>query len=281
MTVQLPRRPAVHLSKPHPSRKVGAFILPFNLLIPFLKTALRFSSADPLSLPSMKKFLSLLVALTALTCSSFAADPVVTRATIIEHLDSCEAILQDLQGNFKTAIPADVLRRAKGIVIVNQFQAGFIFGIKDGYAVAMARRPNGKWSVPAFLRTGELSFGLQAGGKSITAVYLLMDEAAARLLFKNKFNFGAEAKATAGVRAAERESTTTTLSTESNVLVYSASEGLFLGAALKTGYMSPDNDANRTFYNSSNRIPELLFSDWVTPPTEAHFIMDYVERLTK
>jgi len=228
----------------------------------------------------MKKFLSLVFAFTALA-GALSADPVVNRATIIEHLDSCEAILQDLQGNYKTAIPADVLRRAKGIVIVNQFQAGFVFGVKDGYAVALARRPNGRWSVPAFLRTGELSFGLQAGGKSVTAVYLLMDESAARLLFKNKFNLGAEAKANAGVRAAERESTTTSLKTESNVLVYSASEGLYLGAALKTGYMSPDNEANRVFYNSTNRIPELLFSDWVTPPTEAHFLMDYVTRLTQ
>lgn len=229
----------------------------------------------------MKKFLSLLFACTTLAGFLSAAEPVVTRATVIEHLDSCEAILQDIQGNFKTAIPADVLRRAKGIVIVNQFQAGFIFGIKDGYAVAMARRPNGKWSVPAFLRTGELSFGLQAGGKSVTAVYVLMDEAAARLLFKNKFNLGAEAKVTAGVRDAERESTTTTLRTESNVLVYSASEGLYLGAAIKTGYMSPDDESNRVFYNSTNRIPELLFSDWVTPPPEAHFLMDYVTRLTQ
>lgn len=229
----------------------------------------------------MKKFLSLLVASTALAGFLSAAEPVISRATVIEHLDSCEAILQDIQGNFKTAIPNDVLRRAKGIVIVNQFQAGFIFGIKDGYAVAMARRPNGKWSVPAFLRVGELSFGLQVGGKSVTAVYVLMDEAAARLLFKNKFNLGAEAKVTAGVRDAQRESTTTALRTEANVLVYSASEGLYLGAAIKTGYMSPDDESNRVFYNSTHRIPELLFSDWVTPPPEAHFLMDYVTRLTQ
>jgi lipid-binding SYLF domain-containing protein len=228
----------------------------------------------------MKKFLSLLFAFTALA-GALSADPVVTRATVIEHLDSCEAILQDLQGNFKTAVPADILRRAKGIVIVNQFQAGFIFGVKDGYAVAMARRPNGKWSVPAFLRTGELSFGLQAGGKSVTAVYLLMDDTATRLLFKSKFNLGAETKANAGIRAAERESSTASIGNEANVLVYTSSEGLYLGAAIKTGYMSPDNDANRLFYNSSNRIPELLFSDWVTPPPEAHFLMDYVTRLTQ
>ncbi len=228
----------------------------------------------------MKKFISLLFVFAAFA-GALSAEPVATRASVIEHIDSCEAILQDLQGNYKTAIPTETLRRAKGIIIVNQFQAGFIFGIKDGYAVAMARRPNGKWSVPAFLRTGELSFGLQAGGKSVTAVYLLMDDAATRLLFKSKFNLGAEAKANAGIRAAERESVTSSIRTEPSVLVYTGSEGLYLGAAIKTGYMSPDNEANRLFYNSNNRIPELLFSDWVTPPPEAHFLMDYVTRLTQ
>jgi hypothetical protein len=28
-------------------------------------------------------------------------------------------------------------------------------------------------------------------------------------------------------------------------------------------------------------MPELLFSDWVTPPQEVRFIMDYVTRLTR
>ena len=227
----------------------------------------------------MKKFLLTLFCFTALTGALSAAG--VTRASVISHLDTCEAILQDIQGNFKTAIPADILHRAKGIVIVNQFQAGFIFGIKDGYAVAMARRPNGKWSVPAFLRAGELSFGLQAGGKSINAVYVLMDENTARLLFKSRFNLGAEAKAVAGIRAAERESVTKVIPGDANVLVYSTTEGLYLGAAIKTGYMSPHNEANQVFYNSDHRLPELLFSDWVTPPTEAHFLMDYVTRLTQ
>lgn len=227
----------------------------------------------------MKKLLTAIFCALAFASAMSAAG--ITRAAVIERLDTCEAILQDIQGNFKTAIPADILRRAKGIVVVNQFQASFIFGIKDGYAVALVRRPNGKWSVPAFLRAGELSFGLQAGGKSINAVYVLMDDQTARLLFKPRMNLGAEAKVVAGIRAAERERVTESLPNEPNVYVYTSNEGLFFGAAIKTGYMSPHEDANRLFYNSNYRLPELLFSDWVTPPPEARFIMDYVARITQ
>ena len=228
----------------------------------------------------MKKFLTALFGLTALAAMLPAASS-LTRETVITHLDSCEAILQEIQGNAKTAIPADILHRAKGLVLVNQFQAGFILGIKDGYAVAMVRRPNGKWSVPAFLKAGELSFGLQAGGKSITAVYVLMDDDTARLLLKNRMNLGAEAKAVAGIRAAEREALSKTLPGDANVLVYSTTEGFYLGAAVKTGYMSPSEESNRLFYNTNHRMPELLFSDWVTPPEEARYLMNYVTRLTQ
>jgi len=228
----------------------------------------------------MKKFLTALFCVSALAAMLPAATG-LTREAVVTHLDSCEAILQEMQGNVKTAIPADKLRAAKGIVIVNQFQAGFVVGIKDGYAVALVRRPNGKWSVPAFFRTGELSFGFQAGGKAINAVYVLMDDGAARLLLKNRFNIGAEAKAVAGIRAAERERTTHALPTEPNVYVYSTTEGFYLGAAVKTGYMSPHDESNRLFYNTTSRMPELLYSDWVTPPAEARFLMDYVTRLTQ
>ena len=227
----------------------------------------------------MKKFLTAVFCFTTLVAGLRAADG-FDRASVVKQLDSCEAILQEIQGNIKTAIPADVLRKAKGLIIVNQFQGGFIFGIKDGYGVALVRRPNGKWSVPAFLKAGEFSLGLQAGAKSINAVYVLMDDETARLLFRNRMNLGVDAKAVAGIRAAEREAVSKSLPGDANVLIYSSTEGFYVGATLKTGFLSPHQRANELFYNSSHRMPELLYSDWVTPPPEARFIMDYVSRLT-
>jgi lipid-binding SYLF domain-containing protein len=231
----------------------------------------------------MKKFLNAFLCLAALATAALplqAATPEVKRSTLVERLDTCEAILQDMQSSTKTAIPAEVLRRAQGIVIVNQVQAGLFLGIKDGYAIAMVRRPNGKWSIPIFLRAGEASFGLQAGVKAVNTVLVLMDEQTSRLLLKSRFNFGAEAKAMAGVRGGEREAVTKQLVEGANVLAYSLQEGYYLGAAIKTGFMQPNESANRVFYKTNHRTPELLFSDWVTPPEETRFLMDYVTRLT-
>jgi len=228
----------------------------------------------------MKKILTAVLSLTVLVAASRAADG-LTRSHVLTQLDSCEAILREIQSSTRTAIAAKDLRNARGIIIVNQFQGGLIFGIKDGYGVAMVRRPNGKWSVPAFLKAGEFSFGLQAGAKAINAVYLLMDDNTARLLLRNRMNLGADAKAVAGIRAAEREAVTKALPGDANVLVYTNVEGLYVGATIKTGYLSPHQKANELFYGTTNRMPELLYSDWVTPPPEARYLMDYVTKLTQ
>jgi len=227
----------------------------------------------------MKKFLLAVFCLTGLLGLLRAQN--FDRKTVVTELDSCEAIIREMQGNYKTAIPADYLRKARGIIIINQFQGSFIVGIKDGYGVALVRRANGKWSVPAFLKAGEFSVGFQAGGRAINAVYLLMDDDSARLLFKNRMNLGAEAHVAAGIRAADSEAVTKPLPINTNVLVYSTTEGLFAGAAVKTGYITPHEPANELFYNSKNRMPELLYSDWVTPPPEAKFIMEYVTQITQ
>lgn len=228
----------------------------------------------------MKKFLTFILGAT-LVASSFAQSDIPSHKAILERLDSCEAILQEFQGNARLAIPADVLRRARGIIITNQFKASFFLGIKDGYGVMLVRRPNGKWSVPAFLKAGDVSLGFQVGGQALNTVMVILDDETPRRLFRGRVNFGSEAKVVAGIRSAESEMVTQNLPSGTNVLVYSNQEGLIAGVALKTGFISPDERVNDAFYKTKHKLPELLYSDWVQPPEEARFLMNYVEQLTR
>lgn len=223
----------------------------------------------------MKRLLLLAVVLSLATAAG-AAD--YQRADYVARLQTCEAILQSTMLYPASAIPADVLRRAKGLVIVNQVQVGFLLGVKDGWGVAMVKKPNGQWSVPVFIKAGELSFGLQLGGKSVETVFVLMDDAATRLLFRTRFNFGMDAKAVAGPAEAEAERTTKPL--DAQVLVYSNVKGLYAGATVKTGAMSPQVDATQQFYQTYYGIPEILFSDWVKPQPESRELMNFVARLS-
>ncbi len=220
----------------------------------------------------------LLLLAAALSLSVAAGAAPIKRSDYVVRLQTCEAILQDTMQSPHRAIPADIFHRAKGIVILNQVHVGFLFGVRGGWGIAMVKHANGQWSVPIFLSGGELSFGLQAGGKSVETVFLLMDETTTRMLFKPRFNLGLDAKAVAGPAAAEAESTTRNY--DAQVLVYTNVKGFYAGATVKTGTVTPLTEATQQFYNTEYGLPEILFSDWVTPAPEAREIMAYIQRVS-
>jgi lipid-binding SYLF domain-containing protein len=225
----------------------------------------------------MKKFLlpslvALLAALPARTETKSARD------VLVEHVETCEAILQEFQNRPETAIPPAVWQKARGVIIANQFKAGFILGMKGGYGIVMVKKPDNRWSLPVLINAGEASLGFQIGANATETIYVLMDDATPRLLFKNRFNIGVDAKAVAGPKAAEAETNNHELMT-TPVLVYSKARGLYAGATVKAGYASRNDSANFTLYNTKYTLPELLYSDWVTPPEEVKPLMNFVQKL--
>jgi len=94
--------------------------------------------------------------LLSLFASFCAAVPVhaASRGDSIEKIESCEAILQEFMADPALAIPPEVFRKARGIVIANQARGGFVIGVKDGYAAMMVRRADNSWSLPVILSSG-------------------------------------------------------------------------------------------------------------------------------
>jgi SH3 domain-containing YSC84-like protein 1 len=201
-----------------------------------------------------------------------------SRADMVDRIDSCEAILREFQSRADSAIPPTMLQRAKAIIILNQFKAGFLLGVKDGYGVIMVRKPDGRWSLPVLLHAGETSLGLQVGANTIEAVCVITDAKVPRRLFNNRFNIGVDAKAVGGPRAAEKERDNRLL-LDSPIYVYSKSKGLFAGATVKAGYISRDDTANFVLYNTRYTLPELLYSDIVSPVREVQPLMDYMRSI--
>jgi SH3 domain-containing YSC84-like protein 1 len=226
------------------------------------------------------KLFSLFALIGFVAVSAARAEQVIPRSSFIKRVESCEAILRELQEKPETAIPSEVLSKAKGIVITNQVRVGFVLGVKDGYGVAMVRRPDGQWSIPVVVNAGEASLGLQLGGAAIETVFVMMDDQTPRLLFQERMNVGVDAKAVAGPRVAERERVNRAI-LETPVLVYSKTKGLFAGASVKAGYLSRTDASNRAFYKTDYALPELLYSDWVSPQPEVQPLMAYVAEITR
>jgi SH3 domain-containing YSC84-like protein 1 len=165
-------------------------------------------------------------------------------------------------------VPPDVLRQARGIVLLDRTKAGVVFAYQGGAGVSLARDPQtGRWSPVAFVRANEASFGAQIGAEQNFIVILLMTTNANRYLTEPSFEFGGEARGTAGNATAGAGGTVS--SQERPVLFYDDRAGLYGGAAIKGGAFSPDEDANRTYYDRFVTMKDILFDRVVKPSQSA------------
>ena len=126
---------------------------------------------------------------------------------------------------------------------------------------------SGRWSPPAFMRADEASLGFQIGGQQSFVVILLMNTNATRALTDSKIDFGGEASGTAGNSSGKAEGNATDDGTQ-QILVYTDATGLYGGAAIKGGAVSPDPEANVAYYGQSLTPQEILFEK-KGKPTEA------------
>lgn len=189
------------------------------------------------------------------------------KAELDQRLKRLTTKFEILQSKPDKRIPAEKLRKAQGIVLLDRTKAGFVFAYQGGGGVAMVKdAKSGKWSAPAFLRSNEGSLGLQVGGQQAFIAVLIMNTNTVRLLTESTFKFGGEASGTAGNASGAAEGTVG--SDEQLTVVYSDVEGFYGGVAVKGGAVSPDTDANVTYYGEALTPREILFENKVKP-TEA------------
>ena len=174
---------------------------------------------------------------------------------------------EELQSKPDKAIPAEILRQARGIILLDRTKAGFLFAYQGGGGVALMRDPKTEaWGPAAFLGANEASLGFQIGGEHRFVAILLMNTNATRLLTEPSFEFGGEARGTAVNSSAGAEGTVASL--ERPILVYDDRKGLYGGAAIKGGAIAPDDRANHMYYGRFLTMKEILLERKVEP-TEA------------
>lgn len=187
------------------------------------------------------------------------------------------AKFDSLQLNTEARIPADKLKKATGIIIMDRTKGGFVFGYESGFGVAMIK-DKGKWGAFSFMNSREGSFGAQIGGKSTFSVILLMNDAARERLISPKVNFGGEAGGTGGSSSAGVGENFTE---EPPVLVFGESKGLYGGATVKGGSVSADDKANEDYYGRFYSIKDILFDKKVPPSETAVELARKIEEATK
>ena len=63
----------------------------------------------------------------------------VSRKKLNERIERANNYLEDVMEILDTRIPSALLRKSHGVVIIRQYKAGFIFGVKGGKGVALKR----------------------------------------------------------------------------------------------------------------------------------------------
>jgi len=175
-------------------------------------------------------------------------------------------------------IPQELLGKADCILIFPSVTKGaFIVGGKGGHGVASCRQPDGRMGSVAFYTVGGASVGFQIGGQSADVVMLIMNEGGVSHLLSDKFTIGGEATATAGPVGRTAQAATDA-QLHAQILSWSRSRGLFVGAALDGSVVKPDKDSNEHLYGQATSGKEILMDSKVAVPAPAQPVVDSIRK---
>ena len=179
-----------------------------------------------------------------------------------------------------TRIPAVILQKADGIIILRQFKVGVGLGVKAGGGIAMVRDDKtGTWGAPSFMKAGEWSWGLQLGAQGSVHIFLLMNKDGMKVLTSPKFRIGVDAAATAGPAGVGVEAK---IGAGPPIYVYSNASGLYAGASFEGGFILPNNKSNAEFYNDGSlTMSDILFGNKVDIPNSAKPLISTLENYSQ
>ena len=211
----------------------------------------------------------------------------VAGPALAESKNKIDAQVRDLTDYFEkvqkdadTAVPAEILSKADGLIIMRTYKAGFIFGVAGGHGVAIVKNETtGKWGPVGFVKSGEGSFGFQAGGQRSDMILVLMNGTGVKVLTEPNFKIGVDVRATVGPKSAGDQANLKTDDTP--VLVYSDTKGVYGGASLQTGGIFPDSGENEDYYGKKLTMTEILVDGKVEPTEAAKLLAGKIEEFAK
>lgn len=151
----------------------------------------------------------------------------------------------------------NLLDRSRGVFIVPDYGRGaVVVGGSGGQGVLLAQQ-NGSWSGPAFYNVGSISLGLQAGATAGQIAMILMTDKAVNS-FKGNNTFSLDSKA--GITIANYSARGKASIGTSDVVLWSDTEGGFVGASVGATAISADEDANLAYYETSSVTPAAILN---------------------
>jgi lipid-binding SYLF domain-containing protein len=154
----------------------------------------------------------------------------------------------------------DNLKKAKAVMILRQFRAGFIIGGSGGSGVMLSHDAQGKWSHPAFYGMGSGSIGFQIGAEGSEVALLIMTQNGRDALLSTDVKLGGDISVAAGPVGAGAKAATT------DVLSFSRSKGIYGGVSLEGMVIGPRSSLNHAYYDQGVSSLDILVNQTVQNP---------------
>lgn len=150
---------------------------------------------------------------------------------------------------------ADLMKQAKGVFVMpNLVKGAAIVGGQGGQGVLLARHGT-HWSDPAFLTTGSISIGAQAGGEAGPVIMLLMsDKALNDFIDANNFSLNANAGLTIVNYSARGQAGIG----KGDIVVWSGEKGALAGASISGSDITQNQTADRNFYGRPVTTKDIM-----------------------
>tara|TARA_B110000438_G_scaffold280354_1_gene305558 strand:- start:136 stop:843 length:708 start_codon:yes stop_codon:yes gene_type:complete len=227
----------------------------------------------------MKNYILIL----ALLFSACASSP-FSESNIFEYtellLDS-EEVLDGFVSDQDEGFHQEILKHTKAIVVFpNLVKAAVIAGARVGKGVVIVRSPKtGKWNPPAFIKSRQASWGIQAGIQEAELVLLVVTNAGLKQLFKRQFSFVEGPQVAIGPVGKTLDLNLDELLSKNDILAYSRIKGLFAGLSFEGTVIFSDKNANYEYYQQavSNRSLLLGQEDIKVPESG----QDFLKRMNK
>lgn len=199
----------------------------------------------------------------------------ITKEKLTDRINRSNNYLEEIMEIPETSIPSTLLKSCQGIIIMRQYNAGFIFGAKGGEGVALKRDiKTRKWSAPSFIAGGEASFGLQIGAQLSDSIILIMNKYGVESLLLTKFKLGVGASLSVGPVGRDAEAK---VGTNTTFLVYSKAKGLYGGLTVEGGFLSQEDISNEKFYGRKISANDI-FRNYDDIPDEAKELIRTLEK---
>jgi SH3 domain-containing YSC84-like protein 1 len=177
------------------------------------------------------------------------------------HLTRSTAVYKQISESKTTKVPQSVIDKTRCVAIFPDtvtISAGV--GGTHGDGVAFCKSSAGTWENPMFLNLIGGSIGIQAGVKSADIVLYITGDKTEEALKRGNFKVGGELSAIAGTFDRTVEAP------HAEIVAYSRSEGLFIGASIDGVNISRDDSDERAFYGTreatlTEKIPSDLESE--------------------